>query len=113
MRKIINLNNIDNLNSQNDFEKIESDYFNFSEAGYNKIYYDEKEIFGKKEHYLNVIHNKIEDIKKNEQNTFSEAFDFFQNEEIKYDKEGKTKVNKKNNNNDKKILMGKEKLMKN
>ena len=45
---------------------------------------------------------KIDDI----QNTFSEAFDFFQNEEIKYDKEGKTKVNKKNNNNDKKILMG-------
>ena len=68
LRKIINLNNIDNLNSQNDFEKIESDYFNFSEAGYNKIYYDEKEIFGKKEHYLNVIHHKIEDIKKNEQN---------------------------------------------
>ena len=45
---------------------------------------------------------KIDDI----QNTFSEAFDFFQNEEIKYDKEGKTKVYKKNNNNDKKILMG-------
>ena len=45
---------------------------------------------------------KIDDI----QNTFSEAFDFFQNEEIKYDKEGKTKINKKNNNNDKKIVMG-------
>ena len=71
LRKIINLNNIDNLNSQNDFEKIESDYFNFSEAGYNKIYYDEKEIFGKKEHYLNVIHHKIEEIKKNEQNIFN------------------------------------------
>ena len=35
---------------------------------------------------------KIDDI----QNTFSEAFDFFQNEEIKYGKEGKTKINKKN-----------------
>ena len=45
---------------------------------------------------------KIDDI----QNTFSEAYDFFQNEQIKYDKEGKTKVNKKKNNNDTKILMG-------
>ena len=45
---------------------------------------------------------KIDEI----QNTFSDAFDFFQNEEIKYDKEGKTKVNKKNNNNEKKFLMG-------
>ena len=45
---------------------------------------------------------KIEDI----QNTFSEAFDFFQDEEIRYDKEGKTKINKKNNKNEKKILMG-------
>ena len=45
---------------------------------------------------------KIDDI----QNTFSEAYDFFQNEQIKYDKEGKTKVNKKKNSNDTKILMG-------
>ena len=45
---------------------------------------------------------KIDDI----QNTFSEAYDFFQNEQIKYDKDGKTKVNKKKNNNDTKILMG-------
>ena len=44
---------------------------------------------------------KIEEI----QNTFSEAFDFFQNEKIKYDKEGKTKVSK-NTNNNKDILMG-------
>ena len=39
------------------------------------------------------------------QDTFSEAFDFFQNEKIKYDKEGKTKVSK-NNNNNKDVLMG-------
>ena len=44
---------------------------------------------------------KIEEI----QNTFSEAFDFFQNEKIKYDKEGKTKVSK-NANNNKDTLMG-------
>ena len=43
---------------------------------------------------------KIEEI----QLTFSEAFDFFQNEKIKYDKEGKTKVSKNNNNKD--IVMG-------
>ena len=47
---------------------------------------------------------KIDEI----QNTFGEAFDFFQNEQIKYDKEGKTKINKGNNgkNNNKEILMG-------
>ena len=45
---------------------------------------------------------KIDDI----QNTFSEAYDFFQNEKIKYDKEGKTKISKKNSNNDKKIVLG-------
>ena len=47
---------------------------------------------------------KIDEI----QNTFSEAFDFFQNEQIKYDKEGKTKINKGNNgkNNNKEIVMG-------
>ena len=44
---------------------------------------------------------KIEEI----QNTFSEAFDFFQNEKIQYDKEGKTKVSK-NTNNNKDIVMG-------
>ena len=44
---------------------------------------------------------KIEEI----QETFSEAFDFFQNEKIKYDKEGKTKVSK-NSNNNKDVLMG-------
>ena len=52
---------------------------------------------------------KIDDI----QNTFSEAFDFFQNEEIKYGKEGKTKVNKKNSNNDKIEVMGLPKSNKN
>ena len=52
---------------------------------------------------------KIDDI----QNTFSEAFDFFQNEEIKYGKEGKTKVNKKNSNNDKTEVMGLPKSNKN
>ena len=36
---------------------------------------------------------KIEEI----QETFSEAFDFFQDEKLKYDKEGKTKVSKNNN----------------
>ena len=41
---------------------------------------------------------KIEEI----QETFSEAFDFFQNEKLKYDKEGKTKIN----NNNKDIVMG-------
>ena len=45
---------------------------------------------------------KIDDI----QNTFSEAYDFFQNEKIKYDKEGKTRISKKNSNNDKKIVLG-------
>ena len=45
---------------------------------------------------------KIDDI----QNTFSEAFDFFQNEKIQYDKEGKTKISKKKNNNENKIVMG-------
>ena len=44
---------------------------------------------------------KIEEI----QNTFSEAFDFFYNEKIKYDKEGKTKISK-NNNSNKDILIG-------
>ena len=43
---------------------------------------------------------KIDDI----QNTFSEAFDFFQNEKIKYEKEGKTKVSKKNNKNEKMVM---------
>ena len=43
---------------------------------------------------------KIEEI----QETFSQAFDFFQGEKIKYDKEGKTKVFK--NNNNKEVLMG-------
>ena len=43
---------------------------------------------------------KIEEIQK----TFSEASDFFYNEKIKYDKEGKTKISKNNNNKD--ILMG-------
>ena len=42
---------------------------------------------------------KIEEIHE----TFSEAFDFFQNEKLKYDKEGKTKVSK---NNNKDIVMG-------
>ena len=42
---------------------------------------------------------KIEEIQK----TFSEASDFFYNEKIKYDKEGKTKISK---NNNKDILMG-------
>ena len=42
---------------------------------------------------------KIEEI----QETFSEAFDFFQNEKLKYDKEGKTKVSK---NNNKDVVMG-------
>ena len=42
---------------------------------------------------------KIEEI----QETFSEAFDFFQKEKLKYDKEGKTKVTK---NNNKDIVMG-------
>ena len=44
---------------------------------------------------------KIEEI----HNTFSEAFDFFYNEKIKYDKEGKTKISK-NNNYNKDILIG-------
>ena len=35
--------------------------------------------------------------------TFSEAYDFFQSEKIKYEKEGKTKVNK---NNNKDVVMG-------
>jgi DNA polymerase sigma len=52
---------------------------------------------------------KIDDI----QNTFSEAFDFFQNEEIKYGKEGKTKINKKNSNKDKTEVMGLPKSNKN
>ena len=43
---------------------------------------------------------KIEEIQK----TFSEASDFFYNEKIKYDKEGKTKISKNNHNKD--ILMG-------
>ena len=43
---------------------------------------------------------KIEEIQK----TFVEASDFFYNEKIKYDKEGKTKISKNNNNKD--ILMG-------
>ena len=42
---------------------------------------------------------KIEEIQK----TISEASDFFYNEKIKYDKEGKTKISK---NNNKDILMG-------
>ena len=52
---------------------------------------------------------KIDDIK----NTFSEAFDFFQNEEIKYGKEGKTKIIKKNKNNDKMDVLGLPKSNKN
>ena len=42
---------------------------------------------------------KIEEI----HNTFSEAYDFFYNEKIKYEKEGKTKIIK---NNNKDILIG-------
>ena len=45
---------------------------------------------------------KIDEI----QNTFSEAFDFFQNEQIRYDKEGKTKINKSNNSHNKEIVTG-------
>ena len=45
---------------------------------------------------------KIDEI----QNTFSEAFDFFQNEQIRYDKEGKTKINKNNNSHNKEIVTG-------
>ena len=45
---------------------------------------------------------KIDEI----QSTFTEAFDFFQEEERNYDKEGKTKVYKNNNKNNDNILMG-------
>ena len=45
---------------------------------------------------------KIDEI----QSTFTEAFDFFQEEERNYDKEGKTKVCKNNNKNNENILMG-------
>ena len=57
----------DDETQKNDFEKIENDYFNFPEEEYNKLMYDENEIFGKKEYYLNIIKKYIENFINKEQ----------------------------------------------
>ena len=57
----------DDETQKNDFEKIENDYFNFPEEEYNKLIYDENDIFGKKEYYLNIIKKYIENFINKEQ----------------------------------------------
>ena len=53
-------------NKKNDFEKIENDYFNFTNDEYKELNYDENNIFGKKEYYLNLIKNYIDNFMNNE-----------------------------------------------
>ena len=54
-------------NKKNDFEKIENDYFNFTGDEYKELNYDENNIFGKKEYYLNLIKNYIDNFMNKEQ----------------------------------------------
>ena len=54
-------------NKKNDFEKIENDYFNFTGDEYKELNYDENNIFGKKEYYLNLIKSYIDNFMNKEQ----------------------------------------------
>ena len=64
--KILRKNEVSDNGNVNDFEKNEKDYFNFNDAGYDKLSYDETQIFGKKKFYFDMINNKIEEFKNKE-----------------------------------------------
>lgn len=66
LKKIIKKFNYENNKTNNDFEKIETDCFNFNQSEYDKLIYNEKDIFGKKNEYLNMIKEKIADFRENE-----------------------------------------------
>ena len=66
LKKIFIKNDLDEKGNENDFEKIETDYFNFNEVGYDKLHYNENQIFGKKEFYFDIINKKIEEFKNKE-----------------------------------------------
>ena len=66
LKKILKKNDFLEKGFIDDFEKIERDYFNFGDAGYDKLNYDENKIFGKKQFYLDEINKKIEEFKNQE-----------------------------------------------
>ena len=66
LKKIAKKVEINGIDSINNFEKIEKDYFNFNQAEYDKLKYDETQIFGKKQFYLDLINKKIEEFKNKE-----------------------------------------------
>ena len=63
LKKIWKKNGFENNKTSNDYENIETDYFKFNEEGYDTLIYDEKEIFRKKDYYLNMINEKIVEFK--------------------------------------------------
>lgn len=63
LKKIWKKNGFENNKTSNDYENIETDYFKFNEEGYDTLIYGEKEIFRKKDYYLNMINEKIVEFK--------------------------------------------------
>ena len=66
LKKILKKNDFIENGFIDDFEKIEKDYFNFGDAGYDNLKYDENIIFGKKQFYKDLINKKIEEFKNEE-----------------------------------------------
>ena len=66
LKKISKKNGINVINTIDNLEKIEKDYFNFNQVDYDKLKYDEKDIFGKKQFYIDLINKKIEEFKNKE-----------------------------------------------
>ena len=67
LKKILVKKGDERENQKNDFEKIENDYFNFTDDEYNKLNYNENDIFGKKEYYFELIKKYIENFINKEQ----------------------------------------------
>ena len=67
LKKILVKKGDERESQKNDFEKIENDYFNFTDDEYNKLNYNENDIFGKKEYYFELIKKYIENFINKEQ----------------------------------------------
>ena len=63
LKKILKRSMYENSKSINDLENIETDFFKFNEEAYTRLTYDENEIFGKKDKYMNIINEKITEFK--------------------------------------------------
>ena len=87
LKKISKKNGINVINTIDNLEKIEKDYFNFNQADYDKLKYDEKDIFGKKQFYIDLINKKIEEFKNKE---ITEENKEYEKEKI-FEKSGKKK----------------------